>query len=139
MARIVAALACGLIFGVGLAISGMVNPAKVLGFLDFTGRWDPSLALVMAGGLVVYTLAFPLVRRKAKPLLADAFQLPSRRDIDPRLVVGAALFGVGWGLAGFCPGPALTALPFGFHKVYIFVGAMIAGSLAFGLWERFRK
>ena len=136
MGAIIAALLCGVVFGLGLAISGMVNPAKVIGFLDITGRWDPSLALVMAGGLAVYILGFPLIRKKARPVLAESFQIPTRRDIDPKLVIGAVLFGIGWGLAGFCPGPALTSLPFGFTKVYIFVGSMVAGSLAYGLWSR---
>jgi uncharacterized membrane protein YedE/YeeE len=133
MLRILAALVCGLIFGAGLAVSGLVNPAKVLAFLDVAGRWDPSLALVMASALAVFGLGFPLVRRRAKPLLAETFQVPTRRDIDWRLGLGAALFGVGWGLAGFCPGPALTGLAFGLTGVYVFVAAMIAGSLAFGL------
>ncbi len=138
MGRPLVPLLCGLIFGAGLAVSGMVNPAKVLGFLDVTGQWDPSLVLVMAGGVAVFALGFLLVKRSAKPLLAAKFEIPTRRDIDPRLVAGAVLFGIGWGLAGLCPGPALTGLAFGITKVYIFVAAMVAGSLAYGLWMRFR-
>ena len=134
MTRSISALICGLIFGVGLAVSGMVNPAKVLGFLDITGQWDPSLSLVMGGGLAVFAIGFPLTQRRARPFFADAFQVPTRRDIDPRLVGGAVLFGIGWGLAGLCPGPALTGLAFGLTKIYFFVAAMIAGSLTYGIW-----
>lgn len=136
MGRILSALLCGLIFGAGLAISGMVNPAKVLGFLDITGQWDPSLILVMAGGVAVFAIGFRLVQRGRHPLFAEKFEIPTRRDIDPRLVVGASLFGIGWGLAGLCPGPALTGLAFGLTEVYVFVAAMVAGSLAAGIWMR---
>lgn len=139
MKAVVAPLVCGLLFGVGLAVSGMVNPAKVLGFFDVAGQWDPSLAFVMAGGVAVFAIGFRLATRRAGPLFAEKFDIPARRDIDPRLVVGAVLFGIGWGLAGFCPGPALTSLAFGMTKVYAFVAAMVAGSLAFGLWTRFRS
>lgn len=138
MARFLVPLLCGLIFGAGLAVSGMVNPAKVLGFLDVTGQWDPSLLLVMAGGVGVFALGFLLVKRSGRPLMAAKFEIPTRRDIDPKLVIGAALFGIGWGLAGFCPGPALTGLAFGLTKVYVFVAAMVAGSVAYGVWTRFR-
>lgn len=138
MGRLLVPLLCGLIFGAGLAISGMVNPAKVLGFLDVTGHWDPSLALVMAGGVAVFAVGFLLVKRTSHPVFAAKFEIPTRRDIDPRLVAGAVLFGIGWGLAGFCPGPALTSLAFGITKVYVFVAAMVAGSLAYGVWMRFR-
>ena len=136
MTRILSALLCGLVFGVGLAISGMVNPAKVLGFLDITGQWDPSLLLVMAGGVAVFAAGFPLIRRRPGPLFAATFELPTRRDIDAKLIVGAVLFGMGWGLAGLCPGPALTSLAFGMTKVYVFVGAMVAGSLGCGIWMK---
>ena len=135
-ARMLSSLLCGLIFGAGLAISGMVNPAKVLGFLDITGHWDPSLLLVMGGGLAVFGIGYRLARRAGKPAFAEKFEIPTRRDIDPKLVTGAALFGIGWGLAGFCPGPALTSLAFGLPKVYVFVAAMAVGSLAYGLWTR---
>ena len=136
MKTIAASLLCGLLFGTGLAISGMVNPAKVLGFLDITGRWDPSLIFVMAGGVAVFAVGFRLATRRAGPLFAQKFEIPTRRDIDPKLVAGAVLFGIGWGLAGLCPGPALTGLAFGFTKVYAFVAAMVAGSLAYGFWMR---
>ena len=99
----------------------MVNPAKVLGFLDVTGQWDPSLILVMGGGVAVFAAGFLLVKRTARPVFAAKFEIPTRRDIDPRLVAGAVLFGIGWGLAGFCPGPALTSLAFGITKVYVAV------------------
>ena len=138
MGRFLVPLLCGLIFGAGLAVSGMVNPAKVLGFLDVTGQWDPSLLLVMAGGVAVFAAGFLLVKRSSRPLLAAKFEIPTRRDIDPKLVIGAALFGIGWGLAGFCPGPALTSLAFGLTKVYVFAAAMVLGSLAYGLWMRFK-
>ncbi len=138
MGRLLVPLLCGLIFGAGLAISGMVNPAKVLGFLDVTGQWDPSLILVMGGGVAVFAAGFLLVKRTARPVFAAKFEIPTRRDIDPRLVAGAVLFGIGWGLAGFCPGPALTSLAFGITKVYVFLAAMVAGSLAYGAWTRFR-
>ncbi|MGE0668037.1 MAG: DUF6691 family protein [Sphingomonadales bacterium] len=136
MKGILSALLCGLLFGVGLAVSGMVNPAKVLGFLDITGRWDPSLIFVMAGGVVVFAIGFRLATRRAGPLFAAKFEIPTRRDIDSKLVAGAALFGIGWGLAGFCPGPALTGLAFGMTEVYVFVAAMVAGSLAYGVLMR---
>ncbi len=138
MKGIVAPLLCGLIFGAGLVVSGLANPAKVLGFLDVTGRWDPSLILVMAGGVIVFAIGFRLAIRRAGPLFADRFDIPTRRDVDPRLVAGAVLFGIGWGLAGFCPGPALTGLAFGLGKVYVFVAAMVAGSLAYGMWRRMK-
>ncbi|MEN3973533.1 DUF6691 family protein [Emcibacter sp. SYSU 3D8] len=138
MGRIIAPLLCGLLFGAGLAVSGLANPAKVLAFLDITGQWDPSLVLVMGAGVVVFAVGFRLTTRAARPLLAEKFEIPTRRDIDSRLVIGALMFGMGWGLAGFCPGPALTGLAFGLTKVYVFVAAMVAGSLAFGLWTRFR-
>jgi uncharacterized membrane protein YedE/YeeE len=139
MKRILSALLCGLVFGAGLAISGMANPAKVLGFLDITGQWDPSLTLVMAAGVAVFAAGFQLVQRGRHPLFAEKFEIPTRRDIDPRLVIGAIVFGIGWGLAGLCPGPALTSLTFGMMEVYVFVGAMVAGSLAYGLWMRFSR
>ncbi len=139
MGRFLVPLLCGLIFGAGLAVSGMVNPAKVLGFLDVTGQWDPSLLLVMGGGVAVFAAGFLLVKRSSRPLLAAKFEIPTRRDIDPKLVIGAALFGIGWGLAGFCPGPALTSLAFGLTKVYVFATAMVAGSLAYGVWTRIKN
>ena len=128
MARTLSALALGALFGVGLTVSQMVNPAKVLGFLDVSGHWDPSLAFVMGGALLVTTPAFAWARRRERPLLADRFLLPTRRDLDGRLLGGAALFGVGWGLSGFCPGPALASLGLGVSSTLPFVASMIAAS-----------
>lgn len=124
------ALLSGTLFGLGLAISGMANPAKVLGFLDVAGAWDPTLALVMLGALAVTTPAFRYVLKRRQPWFAPAFALPTKTDLEPRLITGAALFGVGWGLAGFCPGPAVTALVSGNSTVFAFVAAMLAGFLA---------
>jgi uncharacterized membrane protein YedE/YeeE len=126
MQSVVAAL-CGIVFGAGLAISGMTNPAKVLAFLDVTGRWDPTLAFVMGGALLVSTAGFALARRRARPWLSLRFSIPTRQDIDAELIGGAALFGVGWGLVGLCPGPALASLSRGSAEISIFVAAMIAG------------
>jgi uncharacterized membrane protein YedE/YeeE len=122
-----AALASGALFGVGLAISGMTKPAKVVGFLDLFGAWDASLALVMLGAVGVHFVAFRLVRRRAAPLFAPRFQLPSRTDLDARLVTGAAIFGVGWGLGGFCPGPGLVSTAGGMLAACVFVAGMSAG------------
>ena len=128
MVRVTASLLLGVLFGIGLTVSQMVNPAKVIGFLDVTGNWDPSLAFVMGGALLVTLPMFALARKREAPLLAPRFEWPSRRDIDPRLLVGAATFGVGWGLAGFCPGPALASLGLGETATYPFVIAMLAGT-----------
>lgn len=117
----------GLLFGLGLTVSAMVNPAKVVGFLDLFGNWDPSLALVMGGGLAVTLPAFHLILKRDKPLLESRFFLPTSQDVDRRLIGGAVLFGVGWGLAGLCPGPALTSLITLNSSVWLFVLAMIGG------------
>ncbi|MGH6659941.1 MAG: DUF6691 family protein [Rhodospirillales bacterium] len=127
MARNLVALLAGLVFGLGLAVSRLVDPGKVLAFLDVAGRWDPSLALVMASALGVTLIGYRLVLRRPAPLLAESFGLPTRRDIDARLVGGAALFGVGWGLVGFCPGPALASLAYGRLSSVLFVAAMLLG------------
>src|SRR5438270_13386559 len=123
----------GLIFGLGLLISGMSNPAKVLNFLDLggigAGTWDPSLAFVMAGAVAVTFVGFNLVLKRSQPLFAEKFQLPTKAEIDLRIMLGPAIFGIGWGLAGFCPGPALTALGFGAGSAFIFVVAMCAGMM----------
>ena len=132
MKTIISAFICGVLFGTGLAISGMTNPAKIIGFVDFTGQWDPSLALVMVGALITYGIGFRLTQKTAKPLFAEVFQVPTRNDIDMKLVGGAAIFGVGWGLAGVCPGPGITALAFGMTEFYVIFGAMVVGSLAYG-------
>ncbi len=130
-----AALACGLLFGVGLALSGMTDTAKVLGFLDLFGRWDPDLLFVMGGAVCVTLVAFRFVLR-GKPLLAAAFSLPTRRDVDPRLLAGAGLFGVGWGVFGYCPGPALSALVYLDLKTGVFVLSMLAGMALAGALSR---
>ena len=127
MTFIAAAFASGLLFGLGLVVSQMVDPAKVIGFLDIFGHWDPSLAFVMAGAVAVSAGGYAFVRRRGHPLLAPRLELPTRRDLDPRLIGGAALFGIGWGLAGLCPGPALVAMTFGPGEVVVFVAAMVAG------------
>jgi len=130
---IVFQFAIGLIFGLGLLISGMSDPAKVLNFLDLagigSGSWDPSLAFVMAGAVAVTSAGFAWVLRRPQPLLGEKFHLPTRQELDLRIVAGPAIFGVGWGLAGFCPGPVLTALGFGSTAAVIFVAAMLAGML----------
>ena len=133
MKTTLASLGCGILFGIGLSISGMVNPEKIIRFVDFSGQWDPSLAFVMVGALIVFGIGFRLTQRAGMPLFAEAFQVPSRRDIDPKLIGGAALFGVGWGLAGICPGPSITALAFGMSDFYVFFLAMAAGSLIYGM------
>jgi uncharacterized protein len=130
------ALFAGLLFGVGLMVSGMANPAKVLAFLDLAGRWDPSLALVMGGALAVGALAFRLARRRQRSLLGLPMQLPGIKGVTPRLLLGSAAFGTGWGLAGFCPGPALVALGAGYPKAWAFVAAMVAGMAVFEAVER---
>ncbi len=134
----ITALLAGLLFGIGLMVSGMANPAKVLGFLDLAGRWDPSLAFVMVGAIVIGSMAFLLARRRQRSLLGLPMQLPGSTVITPRLVIGSALFGIGWGTAGFCPGPALVALGAGYPKAVGFVMAMVAGMLVFEVMERAR-
>src|SRR5688572_7261008 len=131
MPLIVSAFAAGLLFGLGLIVSQMVNPAKVLGFLDIFGAWDPSLALVMGGAVAVSTLGYLIAKRRGVPVLAPRLEIPTRRGLDPRLIGGVALFGIGWGLAGLCPGPALVGLTFGPWPVFVFVAAMIVGMAAF--------
>jgi uncharacterized protein len=121
----------GLLFGLGLMLAGMTDPSKVLAFLDLAGAWDPSLALVMGGGIAVGLGAFTLAKGRSKTLLGSAIFLPQATVIDRRLLGGSALFGVGWGLAGFCPGPALVSLGLGDAKVWVFVAAMVAGMLVF--------
>lgn len=129
----------GLVFGLGLLVSGMANPAKVLGFLDLAGRWDPSLAFVMGGAIGVGWLAFFVAGRRTRSFLGAAMKLPDARRIDRRLVLGSLLFGIGWGIAGFCPGPALTGLGLGEVKALVFVLAMLAGMGLFELFERNKK
>lgn len=131
MALVISSLAAGLLFGLGLVISQMTNPAKVLAFLDIFGSWDPSLALVMGAAVAVSALGYAAAKRKGRPMLAPRFEIPSRRDLEPRLLLGASLFGVGWGLVGLCPGPALTLLPLALPEVFVFVAAMLAGMILF--------
>lgn len=133
MAKTASAFAVGLLFGLGLLVSGMADPAKVLAFLDVTGRWDPSLALVMAGAVAVSAAGYHLTRRRGRPVLAPRLDVPARRDLDARLIAGAAIFGLGWGLAGLCPGPALTILTIAPAEAVTFVMAIIAGMLLFRL------
>ena len=135
----VASLACGFIFGLGLLVSGMVQPAKVLGFLDIFGAWDPSLAVVMLAALVVSNAGFALVRRRQRPILAPKSLWPLKTDIDRPLVIGSALFGVGWGLVGLCPGPALENLATLSPRVIVFVVAMAAGLVMHDLWQTHRS
>ena len=122
-------LISGLLFGTGLTISGMVNPAKILNFLDVAGQFDATLIFVMGTGLIVTTIGYQLIFKRSKPLFDSQFHLPKSEIIDFKLVGGAALFGIGWGLSGFCPGPALASLVFGYQQSFIFVAAMIVGTL----------
>lgn len=126
----------GLVFGIGLIVSGMTDPGKVLGFLDLFGAWDPSLALVMGGAILVGVFAFALANKRTSTFFGGALHLPGSKDIDRRLVVGGLTFGAGWGLAGFCPGPALVSLGMGEPKAAVFVVAMLAGMGVFELLDR---
>jgi hypothetical protein len=133
----VASFVCGLLFGAGLLLSGMTQPAKVLGFLDVFGVWDPTLAFVMAAALLVSFVGFRLARQRSKPVLAAEHLWPTRTEIDPSLLIGSALFGVGWGLVGLCPGPALVNLATLMPQVILFVLAMAAGLVIKDLWDKF--
>jgi uncharacterized membrane protein YedE/YeeE len=128
-------LAAGTLFGAGLVVGGMTMPSKVRGFLDFTGDWDPTLMFVMGGAVVVHMAVWFLVKGRASPLLAERFQLPTRRDIDAKLVLGAAIFGLGWGFGGFCPGPAIASLPSAAPSVLAFLAAMLGASWVTGQLE----
>lgn len=134
-----AALLAGLLFGLGLIVSGMADPAKVLAFLDLAGRWDPSLAFVMGGAIVVGVPAFAWARRRKQSLLGQPMQLPAGGRVDRRLVLGSLLFGMGWGMAGICPGPALVLLGEGVGKALVFVLAMLAGMALFRWRERLTR
>ena len=123
MRGILSGLCVGTLFGAGLVVSGMIDPARVLGFLDLAGAWDPTLAFVMAGALIPSAIGYAIVRRMARPIMAETFCIPANRALEPLLLAGAAIFGIGWGLAGFCPGPALAALAFGMWQPWLFVGA----------------
>jgi hypothetical protein len=127
MRHILPGLFAGLLFGAGLALSGMINPARVLGFLDVAGAWDPTLAFVLGGALLPSALSYALVRRMKRPVMAEEFCIPQDRTIEKRLLAGGAIFGIGWGLVGLCPGPAIAGLVLGKWEVWLFVAAMIAG------------
>jgi uncharacterized membrane protein YedE/YeeE len=132
-------LLAGLVFGLGLIVSGMANPAKVVGFLDLAGAWDPSLALVMGGAIAVGFFAFLVANKRTRSFLGAEMKLPDARHIDRRLVLGSTVFGVGWGVAGFCPGPGLVALGMGEPKALVFVVAMLGGMLGFEVIDRLRS
>jgi len=132
------AFGAGLVFGAGLILSGMTDPGKVIGFLDVMGNWDPSLAFVMAGAILVGFFAFRSAGRRGRTFLGGALHLPNRRDIDARLIGGSVAFGVGWGLAGFCPGPALVSLASGVDQAAVFVAAMLSGMVVYTAAERLR-
>jgi uncharacterized protein len=132
------AFGAGVLFSAGLAVSQMTQASKVVGFLDVTGAWDPSLAFVMVGAIGVHLVLQRLIRRRGAPMLAGRFHLPTRRDISGRLVVGSALFGAGWGVAGFCPGPALTAVGAGLWEALLFVPGMVGGMVLFAAYEKWR-
>lgn len=133
-----ASLGAGLLFGLGLGISGMTLPSKVMGFLDFTGNWDASLAFVMIGAIAVHSVLFRLILKRSSPLFDGKFHLPSRTDIDPRLIAGAAIFGIGWGFGGFCPGPGLVSVVSGQSSAVIFVVTMLVGMFAHQAFENSR-
>lgn len=139
MKQSIAAFGAGLVFAIGLAVGGMTDPLKVISFLDFTGAWDPSLAFVMGGAIAVYAPLFRVLSRRQAPVFDRTFHLPSRRDIDSRLVVGSTLFGIGWGLGGFCPGPALVSLMSFGKSALVFGAAMLAGMGVFAAYGRIRS
>lgn len=127
MLRYLSSLLCGLLFGAGLALSGMTRPSKVLGFLDVAGKWDPSLIFVLGGAVAVATLAFHFILRRKAPLLAPAFDLPATKQVDRQLIAGALIFGAGWGIAGYCPGPAIALFAAPDTEALYFLPAMVAG------------
>ena len=129
MKRALAALLAGALFGVGLAVARMTDPTVVLGFLDVFGRFDPTLAFVLAGAVATTAMAFQVALRRRRPVLAEQFQIPEKRTIDAPLLLGAAIFGIGWGLAGYCPGPALVAVAGGVQTAFVFVPAMLVGMM----------
>jgi len=131
MKALASAAVSGILFGVGLALSGMLNPAKVIGFLDFFGNWDPSLAFVMGGGVVVAFLGFSRITRRKQPVCEASFHIPQQKDITPNLIIGSGIFGIGWGLVGLCPGPAFSSLSFGRWESMVFFAALIAGMVIY--------
>lgn len=140
MLSLIAALVAGTLFGLGLAVAGMIDPAKILNFLDIFGTWDPSLAFVMGGGLLVNAIATPFIMRRKTPILAEFFRTPIKQQVDKRLIIGGVLFGAGWGIGGYCPGPMLTALSFANTDIITVVGAYIIGTFiartVLRAWER---
>jgi uncharacterized membrane protein YedE/YeeE len=139
MMIVLTSLLAGLVFGLGLIVSGMANPAKVLGFLDIAGSWDPSLAFVMGGAIGVGMVAFFVARQRTVSFIGAEMKLPTARHIDSRLVIGSVLFGIGWGIGGFCPGPGLVAVGMGEVKALVFVAALLVGMGAFELFERRKR
>jgi len=139
MMIVLTSLLAGLVFGLGLIVSGMANPAKVLGFLDIAGSWDPSLAFVMGGAIGVGMVAFFVARQRTVSFIGAEMKLPTARHIDSRLVIGSVLFGIGWGIGGFCPGPGLVAVGMGEVKALVFVAAMLVGMGAFEVFERRKR
>ncbi len=139
MKNALGAFIAGLVFGIGLIVSGMSDPAKVQGFLDLAGKWDPSLAFVMAGAIAVGFFAFRIAGKRATAILGDAMQIPTRNDIDALLVLGSVVFGIGWGLGGFCPGPALVSLGSGRTEAWAFVLSMVAGMAFYEAIESIRQ
>ena len=133
----IAEFVVGLLFGLGLMLSGMTDPGKVIGFLDLFGSWDPSLALVMGGAIMVGFFAFAVAKKRTTTFLGGVLRFPTNRDLDKKLVIGSLMFGAGWGLAGFCPGPALVSMADGQPKALLFVVAMLVGMLGFELMDRF--
>jgi uncharacterized membrane protein YedE/YeeE len=134
--RTVVALRCGLLFGAGLIVSQLSNPAKVIGFLNVAGRWDPTLAFVMGGAVAVFGVLYRVALLRPTPVFGPRFVIPEAREIDAKLVAGAAIFGTGWGLGGFCPGPAIVSAGFGDSRVWAFVGAMVLGMIVVRLGRR---
>jgi uncharacterized membrane protein YedE/YeeE len=135
MKLLLPAFVSALVFGLGLGISGMTLPSKVLGFLDVTGEWDPSLIAVMLGAILVHSISYRIIKRRGSPLLVSSFKIPTRRDLDWKLVLGSAIFGAGWGLGGFCPGPALVGLVTAQSSVLIFVASMVAGMYLYNIFN----
>ena len=133
--RLIVSLACGILFGFGLSLSGMLDPTRVRGFLDVFGPWDPSLAFVLAGAVAASFVGIQIAKRMRKPTLASSFDLPSKTRVDARLIIGSALFGIGWGISGLCPGPAIASLALGLMPTMVFTTAMLAGMAAFALFD----
>ncbi|MCX6118068.1 MAG: YeeE/YedE thiosulfate transporter family protein [Proteobacteria bacterium] len=136
MKTFLAAFSSALLFGLGLGVAGMTLPKKVIGFLDITGEWDPSLIAVMVGAILVHSVSYRLITKRDSPVLASRFQIPTRRDIDWKLISGSAMFGAGWGLGGFCPGPALVSTVTGNSSVLIFVLSMVVGILIYNQFDK---